>query len=245
MNDEAIKRALEFDPLYEAERVVGESYKNKEAVTGLGMLFTATAARQKEALLKAAGDTTFQNKLDRYISIVKGAGFEQVLALPFQSSHKPYYGELVNPLETFYVFAHRDGMILVFDTFGTNSVNSGTLYFEIRVNEPGKWPSFTATSGGFTDYDRNNPENACSRFNGSFDAREGLLFHIREVRNAGTLHNPWENKNSWLWLNHYADSHTAEKIREREGYAAESAFWKNNTDTRIAMLPSWVRGMIR
>lgn len=245
MNDKAIKAALEFDPLYEAERVVGESYKNNEAVAGLGMLFTVTAARQKEALLKAAGDTTFQNKLDRYISIVKGAGFEQVLALPFQSSREPYFGEEVNPPETLFVFAHREGMLLVFDTYRTDSVNGSELYFEITVNEPGKWPSMTNASGEFTDYDRNNPENACSRFNGSFDAREGLLFHIREVRNAGTLHNPWENKNSWLWLNHYADSHTAEKIREREGYAAESAFWKNNTKKRLEMLPAWVQEMIR
>src|ERR1017187_5685094 len=113
---------LKFDALQEAEKQTGVSYKDTtkgegfdNPATALGFLLMRENAMAKEEILTELGDTTFNNDLDRYQSIIEKYGFEKVLEDDFIDPHN-----LSNPDETkyekYFIYAHRQkGLLLAFD----------------------------------------------------------------------------------------------------------------------------------
>jgi hypothetical protein len=81
---------------------------------------------RKNKVLMERGDTVLCNELSRYLSIIEGIGFEKVFELPFTSGR----GEA----ETYFIYAHREGMVLSFDTYNTTQMNGGHLYYNWRPN---------------------------------------------------------------------------------------------------------------
>lgn len=206
-----IDELLRTDSLQQAEDITGESYKNDDATSALGMLIQMSKGRELDALLREAGDTTFSNELDRYQSIIEGVGFEQALAVPFVSQW--------NRAENLFVYARRDGLLLVFDTFATDRVNGGHLYYQWRPAIDDFW-SVTSSGGMRGDV-----------WCGYHDCREALLRKIKGLTDNGAFVAPWEHE-EFLWLLHHGDT----KV---EGYDHRAI-----TAERIAMLPEWVRQML-
>lgn len=218
--DDELDRLLAFDPLAAAERLVGEN----EAATWLGMVLAQQRGEALREVLEARGDTQLTNHLSRYLAITRDLGFEEVLRMPFTG--RSWSGE-EPPAETFHVLAHRDGMLLAFDTFGTTHVNGAKVWYNWRPRDAEVGWRITS-SGGYHGWD---PETRTGTWVGDHDAREALRHKIQGLRDNGDFLSRWE-KRPFLWLLHHMDTKT-------EGYDHHAI-----NEERIAQLPEWVRRMI-
>ena len=214
-----IDKLLAVDPLALAERMTGISYKDETHGEGfdnptilLGLaLMQDNAAAKAQAMLET-DDTMFSNELPRYRRIIEKFGFEEVLADPWRSKWEQN--------ETFYVFAHRDGLLLSFDTFDGNHVNGGKVYYNWRpaVDNP-----FSCTSSGHM--------TTGGVWIGDHDCREALIHNLNKLRNCGDFVCPWVER-PFLWLLNFDEPKVA-------GYDHETI-----TQSRIDRLPQWVRDFI-
>lgn len=102
-------------------------------------------------------DTRLHNELNRYIDIIEIMNFKQVLCIPFESEGKK---------ENLFVYYHyENGILLVFDTYGENSVNGGHLYYNwmsssrdfYRYTSSGSCVSHSKKSFGHYWLDENTP----------------------------------------------------------------------------------------
>lgn len=216
-----IDKLLKFDALSEAERLTGVSYKDKDAgdgfdnpATALGLLLLQSNGRAKEAALLEVGDTLLHNELPRYRSIVEGYGFEQVLADQWKST----WGDD----ETYFIFAHRKGLLLSFDTFNGKSVNGGKVYYNWR---PASLDLINGcmSSGSF--------DSASGVWCGDHYCREGLIHNLSKMDNRGEFVTPW-TKRPFLWLLHFDEAKVP-------GYD-----YKAIVEARIKRLPQWVQDFI-
>ena len=215
MSDELLERLLNYDPLGNAEHITGKSYKEDKYTEAIGVLDHFRATKERRETLAMLDDTTISNTVENYTRIITEEGFEHVLTIPF--------ADIDGTPESFQVWSHPDGMVLKFDTYRTKDINSASLYFNARLNDSSYL--YTLRCGG-----------GVSRFDNSvivanFDAREALRFHIRKLRAAGTLVNPWIER-PFLWFLHYMDT----KVKDYDHAAI--------TAERIAMLPEHVRKVI-
>lgn len=230
-SEHPLKKLLAFDGLAEAERLTGRSYKddgdnplgNPDSVTGLGMALMHEHAKIKDAVLTERGDTTFNNKIDRYLDIITSNGFEEVLVTPFEGR----YGK-----DEHMIYARRDGLLLSFDTFGGKSINGGKVYYNWRPSEDAAKADYRFTSSG--RYARNGatgPITSADTWIGDHDCREALIFKMDNLAVNGAFVAPWVER-PFIWLLHYMDTKT-------EGYD-----YKAINEARIALLPAWIREMI-
>jgi len=173
-----------------------------------------------EKELTALDDTTFSNKLDRYQRIVEEEGFKKVMELAIPSTEQ--CGS-IHDGDKFFVYYHPDGMLLRFDTYGVG-INSSTLLFNLYCED------VDAMSKARCDLKCSSYPIDKLNFSGDFDGREALRFHIRELRNHGTLLNPWLEQ-PFIWLLHWADT--------KDGYDYEAI-----NKERLAMLPEEVQKMV-
>lgn len=225
MPDE-LDELLAFDPLDAAEQITGQSYKTDEETMSLGFGMALRHGRMLNDALIAAGDTVLHNQLDRYINIIeKRLGFERVLDIPFVGDVQ----------EHLYVYAHRDGMLLVFDTFDGLRVNGGHLYYcitpksdEIPAGEIPKDMWKITSSGGW----RQMPDGTMV-WAGDHDCREAICRKIDNIRQVCNFLPVWPDGHTMLlWLLHYQDT-------KNDDYD-----YKQITAERIAMMPEWVQRMI-
>lgn len=143
--DDQLSKMLRHDPLANAERVTGNSYKEDPATMALGFLSHLEHGKRTESALLRDDDTTFSNTVDRYTRIIIEEGFEKVLELPFVG--KAYAGQPV-PNERFQAWFHRaDAMLLSFDTHAETHVNGSHLNYNWHPHDRESTPGgVTSTS---------------------------------------------------------------------------------------------------
>jgi hypothetical protein len=212
---------LKYDPLHEAEKITGIHYKDggdglDNPTIGIGLLLAQQNAKAKNAHLEELGDTTFSNKLARYQSIITAFGFEKVLADEWESR---------NGTETFFIYAHRKGLLLSFDTFNGSSVNGGKVLYNWRPSVPLDEIYGCTSSGGFANYDTDPV------WVGDHDCREALIHNLNKLNNRGEFVTPWV-KRPFLWLLHYDESKVP-------GYD-----YRAISEARVGRLPDWVQAFI-
>lgn len=230
MIDSKTEALLRYDPLAEAEKATGDRWGG---YLGLALAFDHGA--KKDAHLRAINDTRSSMSLDEYVAVIEEMGFEKVLELPFDvdldyASHKR---------DAFFIYAHRDGLLLKFDTyFDCKKVNSGNVYYVWVANDWDDLYKHRCTSSGGV-HDLNDPrwENRAEEkdrsgwvYPGNHDCREALRHNIDKLRQHGRFLAKWP-KRPWLWLLHYMDT---KGTYDNKAIARE----------RIAMLPEWVQEMI-
>ena len=230
---EILQKSLKYDPLAEAERTTGCSYKEDgvigNMVTGIGMELMWKNGAVKNKLLKERKDTLFSNTLEYYLEVIESNGFEWCLEIPFESC---WGGE-----DRFYIFWHPDGILLSFDTFNRNtSINGGKIYYNWTSNSKKAWSSgcLSSHSGSFKCKLDGKEVSAVS---GSHDAREALIYNIDRLREEGTLLNPWKQQ-GFLWLLHYMDH------KDINGNSKDYDY-KAITKERISLLPKHVQEAIK
>ena len=198
-SDGDVAALLAHDPLQAAEDFAGRAVH--ELGLGYSMAFTHTHGSRKDAALTARGDTTLNNGLDRYVSIIEGYGFVLAGNFPFIDRRWD------NRPENFYVYVQPElGLVLRFDTFGEckekgRHVNGGTGYYNWKPADRSTMYVCTS-SGGFHNYDTDPV------WVGNHDAREALIFKMERLRNNRTLLPKWE-ANPFLWFLHHDDTYNA------------------------------------
>lgn len=211
---------LKFDPLDTAEKITGTSIHDDGGLDNpsmaLGFLLAQDHAKAKTEWLTELGDTTFSNKLDRYQSIIEKYGFEKVLEDTFAANGR---------FETYFIYAHKNGLLLSFDTFGGDRVNGGHVYYNwkplVEIGEAWECTS----SGGYHDTAQGLV------WAGYHDCREALIHNLNKLNNRGQFVTPW-TKPPFLWLLHYGDS----KSKDYDHVAI--------TKARIERMPEWVQRFI-
>ncbi len=212
-----MKRLLSQDPIAIAEKLVGETYRENEAVVGLSLPIMHEIGRQKKDLAILTDDTYFMMKMKDFRSCVKRMGFQEVLEDPLEEGN--FYRIWWNP----------DGIIISCDSyFGDKDVNGGNCYFFWGPKGDG---AFSNEAWDALDKCSHGPTNMDSVRHVSYDVREGLRAKIEELREEGSFLNPWPEV-PFLWLLSYMDS----KV---EGYD-----YKAITKSRIERLPKEVQDCI-
>lgn len=230
LKNEELDKLLKFDALDTAEKIMGEDYKGGNGVMGLGFLLMQANSRKKEEILMAEGDTLFSNKLDRYLTIVKGIGFEVIYEEAFQT---PPWNEGDAPRnETYFIMARHDGLLLSFDTYGGDSINGGHLYYNWKPHDNVK--PYRATSSGGWEFpegvDRYTADMSEATWVGSHDCREALVFNITRLEENGNFVTPWIRQ-PFLWLSHHGD----------QGQNDYDGNLKHLIDARIEQFPEWAK----
>lgn len=215
---------LKFDPLSAAEQLTGKSYKEDQDTSLIGLGLAMQHGELKDKRLKDLDDTVLSNDLDRYQRIITEMGFELVLDLPFDAPGWDA-GDPVRK-EHFFIYAHRDGLLLSFDTYGETYVNGGKVCYCLRPNAE-KFMSVTSSGGMYVD------EEGSKYWRGDHDCREALRHKIHNLRVNGDFIAQWpKGNNMFLWLLHYRDT------------KVDNYDYEHINNTRVQMLPEWVRTMI-
>ena len=162
--DNELDQLLRFDPLDTAERITG---RQDDATTWLGWALAHQHGERKRVALAARDDTQLTNRVDRYLRICADLGFEQVLHMPFRG--RSWSGE-EPPQESLHILAHRDGLLLKFDTFCTTDVNGASVYYNWRPRDLAVGWGCTS-SGSYHEFDQDNNTGVWA---GDHDAREAL-----------------------------------------------------------------------
>ena len=222
--DDEIRKALNRDPIAEAEKIAG---RRTEASMWVGLALVQDNARDKEALLSLTGDSYSRAPLKDYLRVITKAGFEKCLEIDFVSSTGR---SSADPEKYFVFFQSENGILLSFDTYtwpkAKPTVNSGNFYYNWQPNTD--TPHRCTSSGSYITYDK---EKNTGIWGGSHDCREAILFNIRQLKENGKFLTPWVER-PWLWLLHHGDSRVP-------GYDHKMV-----TEARIKMLPEHVQTCI-
>lgn len=215
--DADLDELLSFDPLGVAEAVTGRKYDRDRETDVIGWNLMQMSDARKSGILMERHDTLYSDDLNRYVEIVTGYGFHQVLDVPFRG-HRQHKEHL-------YVYAHDDGLLLIFDTYQAHKVNSASVYYEVRpYDEDAFWANWVVSSGSM----RNGV------WVGWHDAREALVYKMDRLRDVAEFINPWPIHQD-VWLCHYGDKDPEKSLSE----------WSDAVRSeRLAMLPEHVLRMM-
>jgi len=225
-----IDELLTFDPLQEAENVTGISYKDTSKGEGfdnpanlMGLMFAQEHSKAKREALEELDDTYHNMNLYDYQRVIEKYGFEKVLEDDFVNPHGTDKENETH--EKYFVYAHKKGLLLAFDTFSWTPdnkpcVNGGSVYYQWKplVDD---WTNSISSGGMIAD----------NLWSGSHDCREALIHNLDKLNNRGEFIKPWQNK-PWLWLIHYGET-------KDKGYDHNAI-----TNGRIKRLPQWVQDFI-
>ena len=235
MPDKNLDVVLKFDPLAEAEKLTGVSYKDSEATSYLGFSLAMDHNKMKNEELRSRGDTTLSNKLGRYKEIITSAGFE--LCVRDEVNGRPD-GDDVASNEAYYIYAHRDGLLLAFDTyFDETTVNGGKVYYNWTPapDLENRW-SFTS-SGSMADIIIDG--ETVKVWYGDHDCREAILHNLNNLREHGRFVPQWL-KPPHLYLMSFMDWDEVRDLR----YPESSEAINKITAERISRCPQWVQDMV-
>lgn len=204
MNEQrtAYLAAKSIDVVQEFEDATGLSTRadmaQAEALRLLSVVFSHNAA--KHQMLIDLGDTTFSNKLDRYIKIVERFGFKQQLCIDQVKVSQFKEDKGAETPEKLFVYTTDDGFFLVFDTYSYMTdgkfevnVNSAKVYYALKSKSgthPLCYKTGDLSSGGLESV--SEPDWRRTHESGQFpddltwvgyhDAREGLISTLLNLR---------------------------------------------------------------
>jgi hypothetical protein len=220
MTNDKTRKLLDFDPLGEAEKLTGSSYKEDEGTGALGMLLHMEHGAEVRREMEASNDTHYNSTFAEARAVYADLGFEEVFAEHYQG----YNGNTELEL----ILWHSDGVLAHLTSYSWGDKepgqNSSTMWMNWKYNE-GEYPS--GMSGSFIfDGDTN-----LHTWAGDRDVRTGLRYHFEDMRETGTFLSPWLRR-PWMWLINYADEQSS-----NGNYRAINA-------RKIAALPAHVREAI-
>ena len=213
-----IKESLKFDPLYEAEKITGESYKEDKDTEALGLKFMLQHTKFKNELLQAAGDTCHANNWDENLQVIEDLGFQVMLT-----------GQTQNTEDEWRIY-YRAGILLFCESYNKGTeyecMNSGSIYFNFRVKGDisGYLKALEGCNrSGIDSGDENVHQAVCS-----YDIREGLRNKILELEEEGEILEQWIEQGH-LWMLNYQDTKT-------EGWSSDDI-----NRERLSKLPSTIQ----
>lgn len=205
---ENLKEILEFDGLYEAEKLTGKSYKTDKLTESIGILASIENSQSKNEILKANNDSNRDTTITEMIRYMEELGFTKLYSKTINYKER---NELYEKVTQYYYWNYKKFVLAVFESYPPyNSddygINSAKMYYAVKApyeNLIGK------KSSGCYD-----SENGV--WNGDHDIRDAFKFKFNELDKAGEFV-PWTGKN-FLWLCTYVetnqDNYDSDEIRE-------------------------------
>jgi hypothetical protein len=209
VQDLVTQSILEYDAMTDAESIMGipAITTEREHLVAASLALLSNLTRSQH--LMDIGDTVFSNKLDRYVSIIEGLGFEKGYEAEWEHWERQDYDadeptKLVT--EGYFIYGHSElGIVLDFDTSGGDHVSSAHIHYawkppirdmsrKVRdkfsfLHKGGGWES--ATCPDWRRYEHDGIIPADLFWFGNQDAREALSFHIRRLTERGRFMSQW------------------------------------------------------
>lgn len=179
-----IAAALTFDPLAEAERKTGESYKESPETMRLGMGLAMMHNEHKESLLRQTADSYFNASFAEQMSAFTALGFTEVYRETFDGASAD---------ETYVILWAPNGLLATCETYGGDRRNTAKVYYNYR-HASGGYPHQIASSGHLNG----------EVWVGDHDAREGIRHNLDAMRAQGEFLARWVER-PFLWLLNYAE----------------------------------------
>lgn len=181
-----LESLMRTDPLAEAEKVTGKSYKEDEATSALGFLLHLANVEAKQRAAAASDDTHYSSSLEDTLRIYRELGFTELLLDRFEGSD--------GAPETYRILWHEDGILATVESYQTTHRNNTKIWYNVRFPDGAGWP--VTSSGQYLDD---------HVWVGDHDMREGMRVKLAGLRGAGTFLPVWR-KRPFLWLLTYMDS---------------------------------------
>ena len=201
---------LNFDPLLEAEKVTGLSYKEDPGTQGLGFLLLQESAQRKKDELMLREDTYWGMPFREAVQIVLDLGFEPIYAQILPDNSKYGTGRPVH----FYIYWRR-GVLLTLESYGDEDSERGLTVNRAHMEynwmqKDGSTPwcpvsgssSWTRMTPGF---DGELPDDPWVMV-GDKDVREGLKHYLDILHSSGIVPEEWRYMPRVISLHSYAES---------------------------------------
>ena len=259
----SILDTLSIDPLAEAEKMTGKSYKEDRDTESLGLLLHVGHTKRKNEILQEAGDTHWGVTPSQVIAMLLKDGFNLLLTLPFegvnvwQGVKHPSYDERFHIL-----FCPRRGILARMETYARGTTNNSAGSTEGSVNGLNFYYNWRPKSSDSEDPDHSgggsshgvidpaplfkeeateyNPEGHSYAQIGSFDGREGAFTQLAHMEQNGQFITPWLEQ-PFLWLLTYMDTKDKETGNSLPSYGSGTYDHKAINAERLALLPAEVR----
>jgi hypothetical protein len=230
--DKLIQSTMNFDPVAEAEKAVGDL--NKDNV-GVALMFSMEKSREMFALMAATGDTCSRTTYAEYLQIADDLGYSYVYEEKFPGSSME---------ETYTIMWHSRGFLLTVESYtssnGEKSVNTAKMYYNIQCHEGKMTEFYKYTSSGHWVGFQNCAKNGPPVWAGDHDVRDALKFKMDNLFKYGAPLSKWVEC-PHLWLINYFESRLLEN---KQPYSDRSKEWDRIRDAKINALPKGLREMI-
>lgn len=177
---------LNYDPLYEAEKATGLSYKEDDGTSALGMLLALEHGKRKQDELALRGDTYWNMPWAEAVDVFQGQGFVPVWALAYVDEHG---------LNRQAVAMWSDGVLLVADEY-RGHLNTAKIEFNWRPFDGSDdfVPFFhNQISGGMEHRGEGFDDIEGDPWTGVADIHvvEGFIHKLEKLRASGELLKTW------------------------------------------------------
>lgn len=234
--DDLIKEALGFDPLYEAEKITGKVTSIDDNPEGfvLGLDFVHAKAHRMERLMRDTNDTYRSMPFDEFDAVANDVGFTNILEIPFVSREESHL---------YRVYWHYDHSILLdvdsYLGYGNKhlTLNGGSFYYNFapdleKLHNSKEW---VYSSGHYCVYDEENNKYVWS---GNHSVTNGCLrYYIKRMLEYGSFLKQWE-ESPLIYLTHHGDR------KDYPNYDNLRKSLDTTTKERIAQLPKDVQDVI-
>ncbi len=175
---------LNYDPLLEAEKLTGKSYKEDDQTSALGLLMHMEHGRRKREELALRGDTYWGMPYAEAMDIFLGQGFVPVWGYSFEDR-----GAVRQACALW-----CDGLLLVVDEY-EGTLNTAKLEFNWTPLEGHPWSEFfrLPISGGMEHRSEGFDDVEGDPWVGvaDIDVREGFVHLLAKLRASGVLLTTW------------------------------------------------------
>lgn len=221
MTTDPFDAMLKMDPLAEAEKITGNSYKEDSATARLGFGMHLRHRQQVREELTLRGDTHYGSSWADTLRIFADLGFEVVHEHQFAGSY-------ADRIETFIVLWREDGVLAKAETFGSTGRNTADVFYNWRPNDDVQSTWEYTSSGGLhgPSYDRGE-----KLWIGNHDVREAMRHKLSRLESNGRFVTPWVER-PFLWLLDYSQS----KVKDYD--------YRVITEQVITTLPEHIRTAI-
>ena len=229
---EFLTALLDHDPLEEAYQLSTAAGAPKETEDALGMLFSFAHNRVKEDMMKELTDTYYNMTWVYCEDLIRSLGFvEEYFELFF-----PQRPSNENHVTDFYtLWIHKELQIVLSVESYHNRVNTINANYCINQTEENKENVWRLPLTNRSPLEFFNPETQkdelVSQVKCSFDGREGLKFHLVQIKDF-IEPTPWKEK-PFLWFLNY------EEVKTKDGDHNEISIKKLKQCKSVNRIIGW------
>lgn len=254
IEDVITQSMLAFDPVAEAERMLGAEGVARYGDGKLSLGLAVLAGKAKVEHLADQGDCHYATEARDYMKLIERLGFEMAFCDQFLRNSPGSESRL--EADQMFIYAHRQhGFVLVCDTYG-NRMNSSRMWYAWRKSDQDAedYPTGLHATGGWESPSLPNWRRlpyvpgvrpADLTWFGNHDVREAVAYRVRSLTSQGKVFSPWPAPfaadSGWLCV---SNDYSTIEYDCLIGHDAQCKYIENITEQRIAQCPEWFHQLI-